>query len=178
MAGTLKTGGFYKSVYAPLGGNLYLFVSGMLLAKLIQRDQPARTARNLALGMLVLAALCLALTMAASFTFYAEYHAGAYLLFAPAFALVGALIVIYLFETSKLTGAPSAIVRWTQFGGTLTYCLYVLHPPIMEAVRDFAPKDVTFRDQLLYAPLVGGLLLFASYVFYRFIEKPGSVLRR
>ncbi len=178
MAGTLKTGGFYKSVYAPLGGNLYLFVSGMLLAKLIQRDQPARTARNLALGMLVLAALCLALTMAASFTFYAEYHAGAYLLFGPAFALVGALIVIYLFETSKLTGAPSAIVRWTQFGGTLTYCLYVLHPPIMEAIRDFAPKAVTFRDQLLYAPLVGGLLLFASYVFYRFVEKPGSVLRR
>ncbi len=178
MAGTLKTGGFYKSVYTPLGGNLYLFVSGMLLAKLIQRDKPERKTRNLPLGMLVLAALCCALTIAASFTFYAEYHAGAYLLFGPIFALLGVLIVIFLFETSKPAGAPLVIVRWTQFGGTLTYCLYVLHPPIMEAVRELAPKTITFRDQLLYAPLAGGLLLFASYIFFRFIEKPGSALRR
>lgn len=178
MAGTLKTGGFYKSVYTPLGGNLYLFVSGMLLAKLIQRDQPVRTPRNLLLGMLVLAGLYLALTLSASFTFYAEYHAGVYLLFAPIVALLGALIVIFLFEASKLAGAPVAIVRWTQFGGTLTYCLYVLHPPIMEAVRELAPRAINFTDQLLYAPLVGCALFFASYAFYRFVEKPCSAFRR
>jgi len=178
MAGTLKTGGFYKSVYAPLGGNLYLFVSGMLLAKLIQRDKPARQTRNLPLGMLLLAALCCALSIGASFTFYAEYHAGAYLLFGPVFALLGALVVIFLFETSKLAGAPLLLVRWTQFGGTLTYCLYVLHPPIMVAVRDLAPQAIHFRDQLLYAPVTAGALFLASYVFYRFIEKPCSAWRR
>jgi peptidoglycan/LPS O-acetylase OafA/YrhL len=178
MAGTLKTGGFYKSIYTPLGSNLYLFVSGMLLAKLIQRDKPARMERNLLWGLLVLGALCLVLTIAASFTFYAKYHAGAYLLFGPVFALIGALIVIFLFETATLAGAPLVIVRWTQFGGTLTYCLYVLHPPILDAVRDLAPGVIHFRDQLLYAPLFGGGVLVASYVFYRFIEKPCAALRR
>jgi peptidoglycan/LPS O-acetylase OafA/YrhL len=128
--------------------------------------------------MLVLAGLYLALTLSASFTFYAEYHAGVYLLFAPIVALLGALIVIFLFEASKLAGAPVAIVRWTQFGGTLTYCLYVLHPPIMEAVRELAPRAINFTDQLLYAPLVGCALFFASYAFYRFVEKPCSAFRR
>jgi peptidoglycan/LPS O-acetylase OafA/YrhL len=94
------------------------------------------------------------------------------------FALIGALIVIFLFETATLAGAPLVIVRWTQFGGTLTYCLYVLHPPILDAVRDLAPGVIHFRDQLLYAPLFGGGVLVASYVFYRFIEKPCAALRR
>jgi peptidoglycan/LPS O-acetylase OafA/YrhL len=169
--------GVLRSIYGPVGSNLYLFASGMMLAKILTIRKPAPRARNLPLGMALLAGMILVLSLSASLTFYAGHHIVAYLMIGPVFALCGTLAVIWLFEISTITGPAALIVEWTQTGGILTYCLYVFHSPIMLYLRTFGPSVMSFRDQMMAFPFVAALIAVASYASYRAIEKPASALK-
>jgi peptidoglycan/LPS O-acetylase OafA/YrhL len=164
-------------IYRPVGGNLYLFVAGMVLAKILTTREPAPQAGHLPLGLTLLAGMVLVLSLGASLTVYSGHYVVPYLLFGPICALGGTLAVIWLFETSTIAGPSALVVQWTQMGGTLTYCLYVFHLPIMLYLRPFAPAVMTFRDQLTVFPLVAALIGIASYACYLVIEKPTSALK-
>lgn len=170
-------GGVFATVYNCLGCNLYLFLSGMLLAKIIQQSDLRKSALNLKMGLLCLAGLVVGLALGASILLHIDQSPTQYILYAPVITLVGTVLIIRLFETAELTGVSAKIIKWTQTGGALTYSFYVFHSPIMLSLRQIAPVQFGFLDQFMYLPLVVVLIIAVSYFFYRAIEKPFAAFK-
>jgi peptidoglycan/LPS O-acetylase OafA/YrhL len=169
-------------VYSPLGPNLYMFVSGMLLAKNISRKPKGVGHRWAFLGIPFFAAVVLVLTFWISYTGYGKplLALGKYWVYAPPLAVLGTLATIWIFEIGAKVeqGLTFHFIRATQYGGAITYCLYAFHSQLMEQVRKIAPATLSSHSELLYLPLVIALVWAVSHFFYKMVELPLSANRR
>ncbi|MEJ8799866.1 acyltransferase [Trinickia caryophylli] len=166
-----------KYIYNPIGANLFLFVAGMFFAKL-RMNTGKRAPGMLSAGSMVLGLMLLAQTLLASYMAFYGTRFARYLVYVPPLVVAGTLLTIGLWESCKVEGRMAWFVRWTQLGGTLTYCIYVLHSDVMLALRKIAPPVIGLTQQAAYAPLVFGLTFLFSYAMYRGVEKPVAGLKR
>lgn len=170
------------SVYMPIGPNLFMFVSGMLLAKLLA-DRPKTTEHNWTfIGVPFFIAVIIVMTLWISYSGYGKplLQLSKYWIYAPPLATAGTLATIYIFETgSKIeSGFARYIIKATQYGGMITYCLYAFHSQLMEQIRKIAPPYLEHHSELLYLPLAVALIWGVSHFCYKIIEKPLSEIRR
>ncbi|WP_311971208.1 acyltransferase [Pseudomonas baltica] len=169
-------------VYSPLGPNLYMFVSGMVLAKMIAQKKTHVGHRWAFLGIPFFITVVLVLTLWISYTGYGKplLALGKYWVYAPPLAVLGTLATIWIFETGEKIerGFTFYVVRSTQYGGTITYCLYAFHSQLMEQVRKIAPATLAPHSELFYLPLVIALVWAVSHFFYKMVEVPLSANRR
>ncbi|WP_158602031.1 acyltransferase family protein [Pararobbsia silviterrae] len=166
-------------IYLSIASNLYLFVAGMMLAKLrTQKIQTRQSRHGLLFGFIVLVILLLAQTLFASYWAFFGNRLHRYFVYIPPFVAMLTLLTISIFESSEIRGFGSKIVKWTQIGGTLTYCAYVFHPQIMLSIRPIAPQVLGLINQIEFAPLIFSLIFIVSYVMHRGVEHPASKFRR
>ena len=87
-------------------------------------------------------------------------------------ALISA--VIMALETRR---SPGALVRMTQWFGILTYAVYVVHAPVYNGVRAWAPSAIEAPQSLTFTivAIVTSILIAAAA--YLFVERPFDVLK-
>lgn len=170
------------TIYKPLGANLFMFVSGMLLAKILS-DKPVKRFHDWSwVGVPVFLITVLVMTLWISYTGYGKpiEALSRYWVYAPPVTVVGTLATIWIFETGKKieSGPVFYIIKATQYGGAITYCLYAFHSQIMEQIRKVAPAELMHHAELAYLPVAVALVWGISHFCYKVIEKPLSEVRR
>lgn len=166
-----------RTINNPVLGNLDLFVGGMLLSLLLSGKGPRPSTGAvwmLPLGLALIAGFYAGLTIAASKTLYVGIFAAEFTVLAPSASALMALMVIGLFEMANLAwhdqkkSLSITLVKWLQPVGVLTYCLYIVHDPVLVTTRQMLPKDLYMSDNLLrlliVIPIVGVLAIALNLI--------------
>lgn len=172
----ILTGGlpWYEKVYMPLLTNLDCFLVGVITSIIVNncRKNEIYLRKGMSYGFISLAALQIILTCCsypsiALFSLFNEFMS-----LAPAVTAVCTGGCIFLFEIGELTHkSKNSFWKITAFAGTLTYCFYVWHWPIIHSLRTLFTDPINLIDSLKILPLGFSVTLFISYFFYIFIEK-------
>jgi peptidoglycan/LPS O-acetylase OafA/YrhL len=174
-------------VYFPMVANLDCFLAGMVTAFLVNRWR--LEGRSLVRGLTAgVAGAVLAQVLFSTWSFhemsaYQGFPGSAtrqgYLAFAPGITALATSVVILLFEVSRREPSPGATLAWraSTFLGSITYCLYVLHEPVVVWLRSLHPGEVTLRESLLLFPAGALASVGVAYLFYRLVETPFDRLR-
>ncbi|MBV9954512.1 MAG: acyltransferase [Pseudolabrys sp.] len=160
------------AVYAPLIGNIDLFLSGMILAYVIQVHRPP--APPLWAGFVLMAALYVVATLA--FVVVLSGHEKSVLLvrfLSQTPTAIGTLAIVWCFESRKeaLSGVWRAIVGWTAPLGILTYGIYAWHAGIMMFLSQWLTSSSRLPEIMLFFAVEIALAIFLAWLSWRLIEK-------
>lgn len=173
---------FHNFLFTTFVANLDIFLLGMLLAKLRCEAKNALplwlSARGVTLGLLLFAAGYAALNRLCVHTIYANVETLRFYAYTPTAACLFAMALIALFEAGRPhllapgNRASRTVVARLQGLGTLAYCIYVMHSPILMQLRHIFPATLEANEVLIYFLPISLLVLIVSLGFYHFIEKP------
>jgi peptidoglycan/LPS O-acetylase OafA/YrhL len=138
------------------------FLCGMLLfGALWSHSQRHTSWRNQALAIIVLLGV---LSMGANFAGSSNW-----LWFSAAFALL--LYFLYQFDSQI---ASIRALQWFKMIGLMSYSLYLLHVPIQGRVINLGSRFIPVESPaFILLQIIGwAVAISASYLFYRWIEKP------
>jgi peptidoglycan/LPS O-acetylase OafA/YrhL len=178
---------WYSFIYTPFISNLDIFLSGMLLAKIVQDIRKGATPERHPAGTILVCLGALAAAVAvckiAAFRLGIEgKSADKALLTTLCCALT--LLTIYILETTDMKKLSRrfpglvAILGRVQIIGVLSYCIYVVHEPIYLFFRARAPENLGFAEVATWFPFLFGLVMASAYVTYRLIECRFDELKR
>jgi peptidoglycan/LPS O-acetylase OafA/YrhL len=179
---------WYSFVYTPFLTNLDLFLSGMLLSKVLAESKSHLFSIRhrdvfLPIGLFVIAAFYVEISVFPKLSGIVGSGVAAAISFWETITCISALLVIALFEAADV---PSAKDRWslaywitakTQILGILTYSLYVFSAPVLLSMRKIAPPTLSLPDSLTYFLPVCFLLFAISFTLYQFLERPFEKLK-
>jgi peptidoglycan/LPS O-acetylase OafA/YrhL len=165
---------FVTRAYGLFLPNLDCFLSGAAVACLVrlwkQKQKPIRFGFQYGIGILLLLQPAISV-----WEFHLSGPIRAYLLsIGPGITAIAVGIVIFLWEVAPESArlAETSFGRMTRFTAKLTYCLYVVHEPVLTIARKLYPYPVTLLQAICLLPL--GLLvtfIVASGLYYS-VELP------
>jgi peptidoglycan/LPS O-acetylase OafA/YrhL len=162
-------------ICVPTIANIGLFVTGVLTNWLIAHHGKQISVRFVATG------ICTALFVAGALLFSASRIADgrpqleALIILGPTVTAILTSIAIMALETERSHGV---FVRMTQWFGILTYSIYVVHEPIYNAVRAFAPQWLSASQSLIFTALAMISAVGVGAIVYLSIERPFDALKR
>ena len=174
---------WFSFVYTPFLTILDLFLSGMLLSKVLGESKSHLLSIRhrdvfLPIGLFVIAAFFVAISVFPQLSGIVGSGFAASISFWVTVTCVSALLVIALFEAADVRSAKDrwSLAHWitakTQIVGILTYSLYVFSAPVLLSMRKIAPPTLSLPDSLTYFLPVCLLLFAISFTFYQFLERP------
>jgi len=167
-------------IYTPLIPNLDCFLVGMLTAYFVKYLRQRNLVINAGVqkGILLTVATQILLSLW-SFHEMAGYEGfpGSstrlyYLAAAPAVTAALTCGIILIFELSARPFAGLNILwRASAFLGSITYCLYVVHEPVLLSLRKIFPAKLEIADSIMIFPLGFVVAILLASIFYYLIEK-------
>jgi peptidoglycan/LPS O-acetylase OafA/YrhL len=171
----LQIGGQFvwiASIFTPTISNLDLFCGGMLVNWLIEKKSPDPWDSGLITAGLILLFFGGAWIHSEVMT---EHLIRTFINFGPSITAFTVSALILRLETVKPHGWP---VRSTQWFGILTYAVYVVHEPILAAIRQRMPDDLS-KVQSIELTVVAIIATIAvAAIAYWLIERPFDFLKR
>jgi peptidoglycan/LPS O-acetylase OafA/YrhL len=171
---------WHGKVYFPLLANLDCFMCGLVTSFIVNglRDRNAYLKHGMQIGVAITALLYVLLSAWS----YPEmvYFPGLpgsssriyFLSFAPGITAILAALAICSFEMAvRRESRPGIFWKTQTLFGTLTYCIYVWHEPIILSLRKLFPSSLSFRDSIVILPSGLIITISISLLFYYFIEK-------
>ncbi len=172
-------------VYKPLLPQLDLFVAGMSL-NLLPAPRPLLERLRWIAPKALLTVAAVAMYVATAGIQHAQLVSGRvavrYFIVVPCLVSLMASGWIRLAAAAGpqpiAAGWRGAWLRTLDWGGILTYCVYVFHIPLLVSFRRLLPAgELPFGIALRFFPVVAVTLLLFAYFFYRFVEEPFERLK-
>ncbi len=160
------------SIFSPTISNLDLFCGGMLTNWLVE-ERPARPwDRSLIIiGFMVLffgGAWIHSEVMT-------EHLIRTFINFGPCITALTVSAMIIGLETTKPHGR---LVRGTQWFGILTYAVYVVHEPVLLAISQRVPLDLSEVQSIGLTAIAIASSIIVATIAYWLIERPFDLMRR
>jgi peptidoglycan/LPS O-acetylase OafA/YrhL len=95
--------------------------------------------------------------------------------FGPTITALTVSTVILGLEATKPHGR---LVRGTQWFGILTYAVYVVHEPILVAIRQRAPEDLSELQSIEFTAIAIAVTTIIAAISYWLIERPFDLMKR
>jgi peptidoglycan/LPS O-acetylase OafA/YrhL len=179
-----KTGGlqnWFDFAYAPLFGNLDLFLTGMAASALVVQKQ-RQLSYGLAIGSLILLLLYMVMAYLRVYAVLLPEAMASFIFtgFGPSLTAILTAAAIFCFELAPKYPPGSMVYRLgqpTAVLGTLTYAAYSWHEPILLHLKPYigTPSSLPMFA-LVFAFLL--LIIFTlSWVLHRLIELPFERLK-
>ena len=179
---------WHSRVYYPVLINLDCFVCGMITSFAVNhmRCRKFYLSRGLQHGIILAIASQLVFSIWSyhEMISYDGYPGSAtrnyYLSSAPAVTTVLICLIIFIFEISKRSNTRIGNIYWrtSTYIGTVTYCLYVFHEPVLRSIRKIYPKNFSLLDSIQSFPFGFILSLGIASIFYYSIEARFDKIRR
>jgi peptidoglycan/LPS O-acetylase OafA/YrhL len=160
------------SIYCPTISNLDLFCGGMLANWLLEK----RSARPWDRSLIVLGLMFLYFGGAWIHSEVLTAHLSrTFSDFGPGVTAVTVVAMIVGLETTKPHGR---LVRGTQWFGILTYAVYVVHEPILLAIRRKIPGGLAQFESIELTAVAIAITTFVAAIVYWLIERPFDQIKQ
>ena len=166
---------WYTYTYTPTITNIDLFLIGILANVFVSKNTEAsKISYYVGIGLLVI--FYFFITYFGSFAMVAQpvppfkpfYY---FVILGPTVTAMTTFIVIILFERYKFKEA-NFIQKKIMSLGMITYCLYVIHEPILESLKVNFGIIKTLQQSVAISGFTYLLLLILANFVYQYIEKP------
>lgn len=166
---------WYTYTYTPTISNIDLFLIG-IASNLFIKKSHGKSHVHYYCGLILFVMFYFGITYFGSWAMVAQpvppfrpfYY---FVIYGPSITAVITSITIILFEKNRF-GSPSPLQMRVMSIGMVTYCLYIVHEPILESLKvNFG--NITSLFESVYVSLATYMLVYFLACFvYKYIEKP------